>query len=136
MRGNSLRNVPRPANSMEQDSFDSYDDDAMEDMLVMSTSSLRLSPGSAGQGGGQSQEEQEELPKSLIVTSVDLTVFDNEDIKVKKSFSFPETLAKKRISSSRIVQFVGVPERTCRQAQQEVHLRSGSCSCSLGARQN
>lgn len=47
MRGHSLRSGPRPANSMEQDSFDSYDDEAMEDMLVMSTSSLRLSPGNA-----------------------------------------------------------------------------------------
>ena len=41
MRGNSLRNSGRPANSMEQDSFDSFDD--LEDMLVVSTTnSLNL----------------------------------------------------------------------------------------------
>ena len=41
MRGNSLRNGGRPANSMEQDSFDSFDD--LEDMLVVSTTnSLNL----------------------------------------------------------------------------------------------
>ena len=41
MRGTSLRNGGRPANDMEQDSFDSFDD--MEDMLVVSTTnSLNL----------------------------------------------------------------------------------------------
>jgi len=51
MRGNSNRSAgrpggvgaggrPRPANSMEQDSFDSFDDEA--DLLALSTQSLRL----------------------------------------------------------------------------------------------
>jgi len=86
MRGSSLRNGGRPANSMEQDSFDSFDD--MEDMLVVSTTnSLNLnqsgssstSPNVVMRGLGPSAEE--ELPKSIIVTNVDTSVFENPQLK-------------------------------------------------------
>jgi len=107
MRGTNLRSSPRPANSMEQDSFDSYDD--MEDMLVMSANSLNLSPSSTtsapsprtpsssaaaaaasastsgrSRGGGLCVEEEDELAKSVIVTNVDLRVFD--DLVTKTNF--------------------------------------------------
>lgn len=90
MRGTSLRNGGRPANSMEQDSFDSFDD--MEDMLVVSTTnSLNLnnpnlstgssstSPNVAMRGLGPGTED--ELPKSIIVTNVDRSVFNNSQVK-------------------------------------------------------
>ena len=88
MRGNSLRTGPRPANSMEQDSFDSFDD-CIEDMLVNSAGNMRLSPNSGGDpcdGSSlnvSSGGEEEELPKTIIVTNVDLAVFDNDDSKVR-----------------------------------------------------
>lgn len=83
MRGMNLRSGPRPANSMEQDSFDSFDD--MEDMLVMSANSLNLSPQTAtgtttSTGGGSPREADEAIlaaSKSIIVTNVELSVFDN-----------------------------------------------------------
>ena len=109
MRGNRLR--ARPANSME-DSFESYDDDAgtsgansardgspsggsqnLEDVLVaMTGSKLRLESngsssnvscggGIGGQDGGGG-ESAADLPRSIVVTSVDLQVFDNEPTKV------------------------------------------------------
>ncbi len=101
MRGNSLRSNPRPANSMEQDSFDSFDD---EEMLVMSAnSSLRLSPPTPGSpqslaganrdaiGRLRAQQEQDsELPRSVIVTSVDLSVFDDENTKAAFESAFRE----------------------------------------------
>jgi len=102
MRGTNLRSS-RPANSMDQDSFDSYDD--MEDMLVISANGLNInsgnsgavrsprtpasSSGSAGTSppGGVSgpqtdqglhpADQDEELPKSVVVTNVDLSVFDD-----------------------------------------------------------
>lgn len=90
MRGSSLRNGGRPANSMEQDSFDSFDD--MEDMLVVSTTnSLNLnnpnistgssstSPNVVMRGLGPSTED--ELPKSIIVTNVETSVFENPQLK-------------------------------------------------------
>jgi len=90
MRGSSLRNGGRPANSMEQDSFDSFDD--MEDMLVVSTTnSLNLnnpniSPGSSSTSpnvvmSGLEPNTEDELPKSIIVTNVDTSVFDNSQLK-------------------------------------------------------
>jgi len=90
MRGNSLRNSGRPANSMEQDSFDSFDD--LEDMLVVSTTnSLNLnnpstgssstSPNVAMRGLGLSTGTEDDLPKSIIVTNVEQSVFDNPQLK-------------------------------------------------------
>jgi len=95
---------------MDQDSFDSYDD--MEDMLVMSANSMSISPGgntshsrsprtpasssSAGtsppggvgppgtDGSLHPADQEEELPKSVVVTNVDLSVFD--DALTKTSF--------------------------------------------------
>ena len=96
MRGSSLRNGGRPANSMEQDSFDSFDD--MEDMLVVSTTnSLNLnqsgssstSPNVVMRGLGPSAEE--ELPKSIIVTNVDTSVFNNSQVKVTRYLSLMNT---------------------------------------------
>ena len=81
MRGNSLRSS-RPANSMDQDSFDSFDD--IEEM-VMATNNLSLSPNSASEANRDSLNvsgEEDELPRCIIVTNVDLSVFDNIDIKV------------------------------------------------------
>lgn len=84
MRGNSLRSS-RPANSMDQDSFDSFDD--IEEM-VMATNHLSLSPNQSetNRDSLNVSGEEDELPKSIIVTNVDLSVFDNIDIKV--SFFF------------------------------------------------
>lgn len=110
MRGNNLRSA-RPANSMDQDSFDSYDD--MEDMLVMSAnSSLNISgqsrrtatssgsgsdgtspPGVGPPGGGgglHPADQEEELPKSVVVTNVDLSVFDDPLTKTSFETMFRE----------------------------------------------
>ena len=86
MRSNHLRSN-RPANSMEQDSFDSFDD--IEDMLVMNTANMSLNGSNTGSPGDHRtvsphQPAGDELPRSLIVTNVDLKVFDNEDIKVRE----------------------------------------------------
>merc|ERR1711953_1028876 len=90
MRGNSLRSS-RPANSMDQDSFDSFDD--IEEM-VMATNNLSLSPnGNASEANRDSLNvsgEEDELPKSIIVTNVDLSVFDNLDIKANFEAMFRE----------------------------------------------
>ena len=71
--------------SMEQDSFDSFDD--IEEM-VMAANNLSLSPNGAMSGDQRDSlnvsGEEDELPKSIIVTNVDLSVFDNLDIKVIK----------------------------------------------------
>ncbi len=95
MRGNSLRSNPRPANSMEQDSFDSFDD---EDMLVMSTNSALSinsvdddnggAPNNLGVGGND-RSADDDLPKSVVVTNVSLDVFDNEESKVSKRIIMP-----------------------------------------------
>ena len=70
---------------MEQDSFDSFDD--IEEM-VMAANNLSLSPNGAMSGDQRDSlnvsGEEDELPKSIIVTNVDLSVFDNLDIKVIK----------------------------------------------------
>jgi len=90
MRGNSLRSS-RPANSMEQDSFDSFDD--IEEM-VMAANNLSLSPNGAMSGDQRDSlnvsGEEDELPKSIIVTNVDLSVFDNLDIKSNFETMFRE----------------------------------------------
>ena len=68
--------------SMDQDSFDSFDD--IEEM-VMATNNLSLSPNSASEANRDSLNvsgEEDELPRCIIVTNVDLSVFDNIDIKV------------------------------------------------------
>ena len=65
-----------------QDSFDSFDD--IEEM-VMATNNLSLSPNSASEANRDSLNvsgEEDELPRCIIVTNVDLSVFDNIDIKV------------------------------------------------------
>ena len=82
MRGNSLRSG-RPANSMDQDSFDSFDD--IEEM-VMATNNLSLSPNSRSEANQDSLNvsgEEDELPRCIIVTNVDSSVFDTIDIKVR-----------------------------------------------------
>ena len=114
-RGPHGRPQPRPANSMEQDSFDSFEDDESE--LQQQMQGLRLgvpanglggSNGSVNSGGSDrgvgvgvgvgvggvggnnlnaAEEEEHELPKSVIVTNVDLSVFDTQEGKV----SFKET---------------------------------------------
>ena len=75
--------------SMEQDSFDSFDD--IEEM-VMAANNLSLSPNGAMSGDQRDSlnvsGEEDELPKSIIVTNVDLSVFDNLDIKVIKNAKF------------------------------------------------
>jgi len=89
MRGNSLRSS-RPANSMEQDSFDSFDD--IEEM-VMAANNLSLSPNGAMSEQRDSLNvsgEEDELPKSIIVTNVDISVFDNLDIKSNFETMFRE----------------------------------------------
>lgn len=88
MRGNSLRSS-RPANSMDQDSFDSFDD--IEEM-VMATNNLNLSPNPSetNRDSLNVSGEEDELPKSIIVTNVDLTVFDNADIKANFETMFRE----------------------------------------------
>jgi len=89
MRGNSLRSS-RPANSMEQDSFDSFDD--IEEM-VMAANNLSLSPNGAMSEQRDSLNvsgEEDELPKSIIVTNVDLSVFDNLDVKSNFETMFRE----------------------------------------------
>lgn len=90
MRGSSLRSS-RPANSMDQDSFDSFDD--IEEM-VMATNNLSLSPnGNASEANRDSLNvsgEEDELPKSIIVTNVDLSVFDNLDVKANFEAMFRE----------------------------------------------
>lgn len=84
MRGNTLRSS-RPANSMDQDSFDSFDD--IEEM-VMAANNLSLTHPNLGSVSEANRDslnvsgEEDELPKSIIVTNVDLSVFDNVDIKV------------------------------------------------------
>ena len=67
-----------------QDSFDSFDD--IEEM-VMATNNLSLSPNSASEANRDSLNvsgEEDELPRCIIVTNVDPSVFDNIDIKVSK----------------------------------------------------
>lgn len=89
MRGNSLRSG-RPANSMDQDSFDSFDD--IEEM-VMATNNLSLSPNSASEANRDSLNvsgEEDELPRCIIVTNVDPSVFDNIDIKANFEAMFRE----------------------------------------------
>ena len=69
---------------MDQDSFDSFDD--IEEM-VMATNNLSLSPNSASEANRDSLNvsgEEDELPRCIIVTNVDPSVFDNIDIKVSK----------------------------------------------------
>jgi len=113
MRGTHLRSGPRPANSMDQDSFDSYDD--MEDMLVMSANSMNISgnsshhsrsprtPASTSSAGtsppggvgpptddGSLHPTEEELPKSVVVTNVDLSVFDDPLTKTSFETMFRE----------------------------------------------
>ena len=91
---------PRPANSMEQDSFDSFEDDESE--LQQQMQGLRLgvpanglggsngSVNSGGSGAGNNlnaaadnEDQEHELPKSVIVTNVDLGVFDTQEGKVR-----------------------------------------------------
>ena len=86
---------------MEQDSFDSFDD---EEMLVMSTNNMRLSPPNSGEQSplnsagrdhqgrlaASNREAEAELPRSVIVTSVDLSVFDEEDTKAAFEAAFRE----------------------------------------------
>jgi len=89
MRGNTLRSS-RPANSMEQDSFDSFDD--IEEM-VMAANNLSLSPNGQNEANRDSLNvsgEEDELPKSIIVTNVDLSVFDNLDNKANFEAMFRE----------------------------------------------
>jgi len=90
MRGSSLRSS-RPANSMEQDSFDSFDD--IEEM-VMGTNNLSLSNGAHDAANRDNSlnvsGEEDELPKSIIVTNVDLSVFDNLDNKASFEAMFRE----------------------------------------------
>lgn len=89
MRGNTLRSS-RPANSMDQDSFDSFDD--IEEM-VMATNGLSLSNIGSNEANRDSLNvsgEEDELPKSIIVTNVDLSVFDNIDTKAHFEAMFRE----------------------------------------------
>merc|ERR1712062_885474 len=90
MRGNSLRSS-RPANSMDQDSFDSFDD--IEEM-VMATTSMSIGHNGHSDANRDSlntgEHEHDELPKSIIVTNVDLSVFDNIDIKANFEAMFRE----------------------------------------------
>jgi len=68
---------------MDQDSFDSFDD--IEEM-VMATTSMSIGHNGHSDANRDSlntgEHEHDELPKSIIVTNVDLSVFDNIDIKV------------------------------------------------------
>ena len=75
---------------MEQDSFDSLDDQMdHQDVLVISTNNLRLG-GDGGRSGGEAtgaggrrlRSGGDELPKSVIVTNVGLSVFDEPESKV------------------------------------------------------
>lgn len=89
MRGNTLRSG-RPANSMEQDSFDSFDD--IEEM-VMAANNLSLAHPSISEGVASSlgvSGEEDELPKSIIVTNVDLSVFDSVEVKANFEAMFRE----------------------------------------------
>merc|ERR1712029_1021794 len=90
MRGNSLRSS-RPANSMDQDPFDSFDD--IEEM-VMATTSMSIGHNGHSDANRDSlntgEHEHDELPKSIIVTNVDLSVFDNIDIKANFEAMFRE----------------------------------------------
>jgi calcipressin-2 len=66
---------------MDQDSFDSFDD--IEEM-VMATNNLSLSPNSRSEANQDSLNvsgEEDELPRCIIVTNVDSSVFDTIDIK-------------------------------------------------------
>ena len=68
---------------MDQDSFDSFDD--IEEM-VMATNNLSLSPNSRSEANQDSLNvsgEEDELPRCIIVTNVDSSVFDTIDIKVR-----------------------------------------------------
>jgi hypothetical protein len=89
MRGSNCLRSGRPANSMEQDSFDSFDD--IEEM-VMASNNLSLSPNNSNSEANRDSlnvsGEEDELPKSIIVTNVDLTVFDIVDIKVRRAYIF------------------------------------------------
>ena len=72
-----------------QDSFDSFDD--IEEM-VMATNNLSLSPNSASEANRDSLNvsgEEDELPRCIIVTNVDPSVFDNIDIKVGEGELLP-----------------------------------------------
>ena len=90
MRGNSLRSS-RPANSMEQDSFESFDE--LEDMLVMSANSLNLNSNQQSSSSPNNLNvsgEEDELPKSVIVTNVDMNVFDDTQTKSNFEIMFRE----------------------------------------------
>jgi len=84
---------------MEQDSFDSLDDQMdSQDVLVLAANNLRLG-GPAGNeasalevGASRATHGQrsDELPKSVIVTNVGLSVFDDEQTKAKFECIFRE----------------------------------------------
>ncbi len=100
-RGGRAHPPPRPANSMEQDSFDSFEEDESE-LMQQGMQGLRLGVpanglggsngsvnsghsggiGGVGGGGNQLNADEDELPKSVIVTNVDLGVFDTQEGKV------------------------------------------------------
>ena len=71
---------------MEQDSFDAFEDP--EDMLVMSANNMRLREEDRDDNAGVlnvSSNENTELPRSVIVTNVDISVFDNKVMKVSNN---------------------------------------------------
>jgi len=73
------RKLASGGSSMDQDSFDSY---TAEEMLVMATDGMHINTNDDEDiQNGLHIEEGEELPKSLIVTNVDLAVFDDETTK-------------------------------------------------------
>lgn len=95
MRGSSLHNGARPANSMDQDSFDSLDDSDQQQLLIHATHGLNLSGGEDDSSREDNlnltvNDDNNELPKSIIVTSVALMVFDNEGIKANFEQMFRE----------------------------------------------
>lgn len=90
MRSSSLRNGTRPANSMEQDSFDSVDEG--EQLLIHATHGMSLSGDESPREDNMNLAagEDNDLPRAIIVTSVDLMVFDNEGIKANFEQMFRE----------------------------------------------
>lgn len=71
---------------MDQDSFDSY---TAEDMLVMATEGIHINDNEAH--NELDIDNEEELPKSIIVTNVDLAVFDDETTKNEFESLFQDT---------------------------------------------
>jgi len=73
------RNLASGGSSMDQDSFDSY---TAEDMLVMATEGIHINDNEHELPSHNVLDiDEEELPKSIIVTNVDLSVFDDETAK-------------------------------------------------------